>query len=72
MLCVIRLLTPPGTPNVPSSDGNESQPTIAASRSGLRSASAVKASRVCISLFLSFPCSLRVLVQNLGPCQCAG
>ncbi|XP_059428322.1 uncharacterized protein LOC132162090 [Corylus avellana] len=43
------LLTPPGTPNVPSSDGNESQPTIAASRSGLRSASAVKASRLSAS-----------------------
>ncbi|CAH9112476.1 unnamed protein product [Cuscuta epithymum] len=47
------LLTPPGTPLVPSSNGNESQPTQVAlhsrSRSLARSASATKPSRLSVS-----------------------
>ncbi|PON32595.1 serine/arginine repetitive matrix-like protein [Parasponia andersonii] len=46
------LLTPPGTPTIfPSSEGSESQPTIAASRSSslARSSSTTKASRLSVS-----------------------
>ncbi|XP_015897886.3 uncharacterized protein LOC107431481 [Ziziphus jujuba] len=45
------LLTPPGTPIFPSSEGSESQPTLAAPRSSslARSASATKASRLSVS-----------------------
>jgi len=53
---VIRLLTPPGTPLFPSSEGSESQPTLVAPRSSslARSASTTKAaSRVCPASFLS-------------------
>lgn len=48
-----RLLTPPGTPLVPSSDGGESKPASAAPRGSSlgRSASTTKASRV--SLYVS-------------------
>lgn len=44
-----RLLTPPGTPLVPSTDGNESQTGLMAPRNGplVRSRSTAKASRVC-------------------------
>ncbi|KAL6574465.1 hypothetical protein OROMI_011750 [Orobanche minor] len=45
------LLTPPGTPLVPSSDGNESQTGLMAPRSGpfVRSVSTTKASRLSVS-----------------------
>ncbi|XP_073155923.1 uncharacterized protein [Henckelia pumila] len=45
------LLTPPGTPLVPSSDGNESQPGLLAPRSSslVRSISTSKASRLSVS-----------------------
>ncbi|KAL2250293.1 proteoglycan 4 [Sesamum indicum] len=45
------LLTPPGTPLVPSSDGNESQMGLMAPRSGplVRSISTTKASRLSVS-----------------------
>lgn len=45
------LLTPPGTPLVPSSDGNESQPGLLAPRSSplVRSISTTKASRLSVS-----------------------
>ncbi|KAI3472974.1 hypothetical protein Pfo_030025 [Paulownia fortunei] len=45
------LLTPPGTPLVPSSDGNESQTGLMAPRSGplVRSISTTKASRLSVS-----------------------
>ncbi|KAL3839930.1 hypothetical protein ACJIZ3_024521 [Penstemon smallii] len=45
------LLTPPGTPLVPSSDGNESQSGIMAPRSGplVRSISTAKSSRLSVS-----------------------
>ncbi|KAA8517623.1 hypothetical protein F0562_015097 [Nyssa sinensis] len=45
------LLTPPGTPIFPSSDGSESQPATAAPRSSslVRSVSATKASRLSVS-----------------------
>ncbi|KAL0310100.1 UNVERIFIED_CONTAM: hypothetical protein Sradi_5952300 [Sesamum radiatum] len=45
------LLTPPGTPLVPSSDGNESQSGLMAPRSGplVRSISTTKASRLSVS-----------------------
>ncbi|XP_073066476.1 uncharacterized protein [Primulina eburnea] len=45
------LLTPPGTPLVPSSDGNESQPCLLAPRSSplIRSISTTKASRLSVS-----------------------
>ncbi|XP_021895534.1 sialidase [Carica papaya] len=45
------LLTPPGTPLFPSSDCNESQPTLAAPRSSslVRSLSTTKASRLSVS-----------------------
>ena len=74
---VIRLLTPPGTPDFLSSEGKESQPISAAPRSSslARSTSAVKSSRVCIRnsptpfLFL-FTCSQRVLVQKLDNSKC--
>ncbi|KAJ6969261.1 hypothetical protein NC653_037049 [Populus alba x Populus x berolinensis] len=49
---VIRLLTPPGTPLFPSSEGSESQPTLVAPRSSslARSASTTKAaSRLSVS-----------------------
>ncbi|RVW80797.1 hypothetical protein CK203_047837 [Vitis vinifera] len=45
------LLTPPGTPLFPSSDGNESQPTMLAPRNSnlARSASTTKASRLSVA-----------------------
>ncbi|KAF3449282.1 hypothetical protein FNV43_RR10010 [Rhamnella rubrinervis] len=45
------LLTPPGTPVFPSSDGSESQPTLPAPRSSsiIRSTSTTKASRLLVS-----------------------
>ncbi|KAI4353578.1 hypothetical protein L6164_002516 [Bauhinia variegata] len=42
------LLTPPGTPVFPSSEG-ESQPTVAPARSSIRSTSTTKASRLSVS-----------------------
>ncbi|KAJ9543285.1 hypothetical protein OSB04_022992 [Centaurea solstitialis] len=48
------LLTPPGTPLLPSSDGNDSQPTSVAPRrnSSVRSGSTVKTSRVSFLLLV--------------------
>ncbi|KAL2500328.1 hypothetical protein Fot_34176 [Forsythia ovata] len=46
-----RLLTPPGTPMVPSSDGNESQPGLGSARNSsfVRSVSTTKSSRLSVS-----------------------
>ncbi|KAK1355525.1 cell wall protein RBR3 [Heracleum sosnowskyi] len=43
------LLTPPGTPLFPSSDGSESQPAAFAPRKSTRSVSTIKASRLSVS-----------------------
>lgn len=71
----IRLLTPPGTPLFPSSDGSESQLNPVAPRisSLARSVSTSKASRVCFFFFFFWGGGgVSYLTPHPSPFSCLG